>query len=252
MARARKLGLVGGRGLYYYRINSTDEGNYKEVVYGSADYYEGDEENPVKRVSAIANNNVVTIKNSYLGYYVDAETNDMSWSGYPNEEGSGVGFSVYGGWSTGVAKDNIVAAEDSVINGNVIGGLEFQDQLKVQEENGVLQFRDLHANLVSLKDTTIKAGSIYGSATAEGDLQVNNASYENTNSLNEATTRAVNRYRGVVYIAGEVSADATYARYVTFGQYVDTEKLEGVDYKVALSYYPSTDPTAKTQIDKRH
>ena len=243
MAGARKLGLVGGRGLYYLRINSDNDGTYKEFVHGSDEFYVGDRAG--QRVSAIANNNVVTIKNSYLGYYVDAETNDMSWSDYPNEEGSGVGFSVYGGWSTGVAADNIVAAEDSVINGNVIGGLEFQDQLKVQVENGVLQLRDLHANLVSLKDTTIKAGSIYGSTTAEGDLYKNNASYDNTNSLNEGTTRAVNRYRGAVYIAGEVSADATYARYVTFGQYVDTEKLEGKDYTVALSYYPSTDPSAE-------
>ena len=244
MAGARKLGLVGGRGLYYLRINSDNDGTYKEVVHGSDEFYVGDRAG--QRVSAIANNNVVTIKNSYLGYYVDAETNDMSWSWapYPNEESREVGFTVYGGWSTGVASDNIVAAEDSVINGNVIGGLEFQDQLKVQEENGVLQLRDLHANLVSLKDTTIKAGSIYGSTTAEGDLYENNVSYDNTNSLNEGTTRAVNRYRGAVYIAGEVSADATYARYVTFGQYVDTEKLRG-NYTVALSYYPSTDPSTE-------
>ncbi len=240
MADARKLGLVGGRGLYYYRINSTDTGEYKEVVYGSDEFYKDDGDRSGQRVSAIANNNIVTIKNSYLGYYVDAKNNDMSWHDYPDEEGSGVGFSVYGGWSTGVAADNIVAAEGSVINGNVIGGLEFQDQLKIQEEDGVYQFRDLHANLVSLKDTTIKAGAIYGTTTAEGELQPDSAtSYYQTNSLNEKTTQAVNRRRGAAYIAGDVEADSAYVRYITFGQYVDTKALDGT-FDVFRNYYPGS------------
>lgn len=250
MSGARKLGLVGGRGLYYLRINSNKDGEYKEVVQGSLGYYEGDE---VKRTSAIANNNVVTIKNSYVGYYVDKANNHMSWADYPSEEGSGVGFSVYGGWSTGVAMNNIVAAEDSVINGNVIGGLEFQDQLKVQKDaDGNPLFRDLHANLVSLKDTRIKAGSIYGSTTAEGELS-SASSYANTNSLDEGTTRAVNRRRGVAYIAGDVAADSAYVRYISFGQYLDTSLLDNEkNYEVFQTYYPKDGSAVEefTVLDK--
>lgn len=189
MPNARKLGIVGGRGLYYYRINSNNDGSYKEVVDGAAGFYESGQ-----KASAIANNNIVTIKNSCLGYYISKDNND--WSGnwpnnnnYPTQEASNVGLSVYGGWSTGVAKDNIVAAEDSVINGNVIGGLEFQDQLKVTDR----KFRNLHANLVSLKDVTLKSGSsIYGSATATGTLSTE-VGYTSTNSLDETSVKAVNR-----------------------------------------------------------
>ena len=75
-----------------------------------------------------------------------------------------------------------------------------------------------------MKDTTIKAGAIYGTTTAEGKLQPDSAtSYYQTNSLNEKTTQAVNRRRGAAYIAGDVEADSAYVRYITFGQYVDTK-----------------------------
>lgn len=242
MPNARKLGIVGGRGLYYYRINSNNDGSYKEVVDGAAGFYESGQ-----KASAIANNNIVTIKNSYLGYYISKDNND--WSGnwpnnnnYPTQEASNVGLSVYGGWSTGVAKDNIVAAEDSVINGNVIGGLEFQDQLKVTDR----KFRNLHANLVSLKDVTLKSGSsIYGSATATGTLSTE-VGYTSTNSLDETSVKAVNRRRGGAYIAGKVEADSAYVRYISFGQYLKINELDNKEnYTVLQPYYPVSGQTVQ-------
>ncbi len=230
MPTARKLGLVGGRGLYYYRINAASN----DFVNGTEIYSDGSG----KKVSAIANNNVVSIKNSYIGYYISKNDNDWNtnWanSTYPEADAdhSSVGFTVYGGWSTGIASNNIVAVEDSVINGNVIGGFEFRDQLQVNKDS----LRDLSTNIVSLKDTVLKKGSsIYGSATAVGT-----SSSKGENFLQEDSTKLVNRRRGVAYIAGKVAADSAYVRYISFGQYLELDKLNNeVSYTVSQGYYPT-------------
>ena len=187
---------------------------------------------------ASANNNVVSIKNSYIGYYISKNDNDWNtnWanSTYPEADAdhSSVGFTVYGGWSTGIASNNIVAVEDSVINGNVIGGFEFRDQLQVNKDS----LRDLSTNIVSLKDTVLKKGSsIYGSATAVGT-----SSSKGENFLQEDSTKLVNRRRGVAYIAGKVAADSAYVRYISFGQYLELDKLNNeVSYTVSQGYYPT-------------
>ncbi len=41
-------------------------------------------------------------------------------------------YSVFGGYPAGSAKDNIVVVENSIINGNVYGGFELQNQLTGQ------------------------------------------------------------------------------------------------------------------------
>ena len=253
MKGARKLGLVGGRGLYYYRMNyDYEESTYKEVVNGATGYvnsngetilyYPQEEEGDLKKVSAIANNNIVSVKNSYIGYHLGPAQNDWSWYDSAAEDEQ-VGFSIYGGWSTGVAMNNIVAAEDSTINGNVIGGLEFQDQMKITDG----QLRDLHSNLVSLKDTTLLPGSsIYGTATAT-TKQLANDPY---NRMDEGEVNAVNRRRGIAYIAGEVAADSAYVRYISFGQYLNTSTLDNNEsYDVVRNYYPTEGSLVSEKVD---
>lgn len=256
MDGARKLGLVGGRGLYYYRMNyDYGASKYKEVVNGATGYvsnsgetvlyYPQEEGGDPKKVSAIANNNIVSIKNSYIGYHLAPDEND--WSSWYNEsaQDQDVGFSIYGAWSTGVAMNNIVAAEDSIINGNVIGGLEFQDQMKITGG----QPRDLHSNLVSLKDTTLASGSsIYGTATATTKPDENDKD-NRYNRIDEREIYAVNRRRGIAYIAGEVAADSAYVRYISFGQYLDTSRLDNKEsYEVFKDYYPQAQSSTREQV----
>ncbi|WP_290149702.1 hypothetical protein [uncultured Parasutterella sp.] len=256
MDGARKLGLVGGRGLYYYRMNyDYGASKYKEVVNGATGYvsnsgetvlyYPQEEGGDPKKASAIANNNIVSIKNSYIGYHLAPDEND--WSSWYNEsaQDQDVGFSIYGAWSTGVAMNNIVAAEDSIINGNVIGGLEFQDQMKITGG----QPRDLHSNLVSLKDTTLASGSsIYGTATATTKPDENDKD-NRYNRIDEREIYAVNRRRGIAYIAGEVAADSAYVRYISFGQYLDTSRLDNKEsYEVFKDYYPQAQSSTREQV----
>ena len=77
---------------------------------------------------------------------------------------TGKRFSIYGGYSAGIAENNIVAIENSIINGNVFGGFELQDQL----QGNPAKLRELNPNLVSLHNVTLSPGNaVYGSATAD-------------------------------------------------------------------------------------
>lgn len=159
--------------------------------------------------SSIANNNIVTVKDSYIGYALpDRNTTSANRNEWNNNGGTNwdYGFSVYGGWSTGEAKDNIVAIENSIVNGNVIGGLEFQNIIASDAEH----MRELDANLVSLHNVTLVGNSaIYGTATANGSYQA-----ADSNRLSEASIKSVNRRRGIAYIAGENTASSAYVRYI--------------------------------------
>lgn len=219
MKTARKLGLVGGRGMYDMRIgeNSVD-----------ADQ------------TAIANSNVVTIRNSYIGYALSASDND--WNSGTSDWDNG--FSIYGGWSTGEAKNNIVSVEDSIINGNIIGGLEFQNIIKSDKDH----LRQLNANLVSLHNVTLTGNSsIYGTATANGEYQTGG-----NLRLDESKTQAVNRRRGIAYLAGKNEMNSAYVRYIHFGQYYDNAYLENNytnDINVTQDYYLS-ELKARNQLEQ--
>lgn len=78
--------------------------------------------------SAMADNNIVVINNSQIGTF------------------GGRDMPVFGGYSFGEAKNNIVAIENSTINGNVYGGMELLGQTQATPEHR----RQLHSNLVSL------------------------------------------------------------------------------------------------------
>lgn len=44
----------------------------------------------------------------------------------------------------------------------------------------------------------------------------------------------------MAYIAGEVAADSAYVRYISFGQYLELDKLNNqVNYTIAQAYYPT-------------
>lgn len=125
---ARKLGLVGGRGVYYMRINQVNLPNADNSFHiNNSLVWDG---NAIASNSAIANHNVVTIENSYIGYKVSKDLNDWDPENLSSSWGdSNQAFSIYGGWSTGLAANNIVSIKNSTINGNVIGGLELLDRL---------------------------------------------------------------------------------------------------------------------------
>lgn len=151
---ARKLGLVGGRGMYFWRINQVDLGTRinNSLVWDNGKLAEH---------SSIANNNIVTINNSYIGYKTANDWNTGSTL-------ADFSYAIYGGWSTGIAANNIVSIKDSVINGNVYGGLELQDRLTASGSD----LRPLNANLVSLFNVKFEDGSaVYGTATAEGKFK---------------------------------------------------------------------------------
>lgn len=203
---SRKLGIVGGRGLYNFRT------------------YNGQE-------SAISNNNIVVINNSKIATY-----------------GHGYGMSVFGGYSYGQAMNNIVAMENTAIDGNVYGGMELLGMTRVQNDpvTGFPMRRELHSNVVSLHNVELVGNSsIYGTATADSQTfaESGNAKPEyivSNSAIDERTLKAVNRRRGIVYIGGAVKAASAYARYMHFGQYVDTDSLEAHrTYSVVNSYYPS-------------
>lgn len=239
MPNARKLGLVGGRGNYYLRINQVNLGpNTNNSLVCDGD--------KLAEHSAIANNNIVTIDNSYIGYKVSKDKND--WDTYGEEnlpsnggwKGTNHAFSIYGGWSTGQAANNIVSIKNSVINGNVIGGLELQDRLSVSAGD----LRELDANLVSLFNVKLAEGSaVYGTSSAEGSSTTPSTT-DPVSRVDESSLKAVNRRRGVVYFAGENEVDSVYARYVHFGQYVDNSVLENnpnSERNISRDYYPTSD-----------
>ena len=233
---ARKLGLVGGRGVYYMRINQVNLPNADNSFHiNNSLVWDG---NAIASNSAIANHNVVTIENSYIGYKVSKDLNDwdpenlsLSWGD------SNQAFSIYGGWSTGLAANNIVSIKNSTINGNVIGGLELLDRLSASASD----LRELSPNLVSLFNVKLEKGSaVYGTSTAEGEWETT----EGVDRVKESSLKAVNRRRGVVYLSGENEVDSVYARYVHFGQYVENSILEkdpNTERNISRDYYPTSD-----------
>lgn len=204
-AATRKFGIVGGRGLYNFRI------------------YDGEN-------SAIANNNIVVIKDSAIGTF------------------GGPGMSVMGGYSYGQAKNNIVVMENTKINGHVYGGLELFGMTEASPD----QRRQLHSNLVSLHNVELMGNSsIYGTATADSKTwrqAVNDGDRPNTekqsyfgwDSVDEQSIKAVNRRRGIAHIGGQVKAGSAYVRYIHFGSYIDANTLQAHQtYDVFSPYYPN-------------
>lgn len=189
--KTRKLGIVGGRGFFDYRIYDTKG-----------------KDDPDSINNTIANGNVVLIKNTII-----SDPNSLTGA-----SGSVEGMSVFGGYSYGKAANNIVSASNSKINGNVIGGLEMQGVYSLQKGD---KPRDLHANLVSLHNVVLTDGAIYGASTAVSDLKKGTS-----DRVDEEKIQAVNRRRGIAYLAGAVEADSAYVRYLHFGQYYDESYLE--------------------------
>ena len=235
-ANARKLGLVGGRGVYYMRINQVNLPNADQSVHiNNSLVWDG---NAIADYSAIANHNVVTIENSYMGYRVSKDINDWDPENLNSTWGnSNQAFSIYGGWSTGLAANNIVSIRNSTVNGNVIGGLELQDRLSASASD----LRELSPNLVSLFNVKLEKGSaVYGTSTAEGDWETT----EGVDRVKESSLKAVNRRRGVVYLSGKNEVDSVYARYVHFGQYVENSVLEkdpNIERTISRDYYPTSE-----------
>lgn len=233
---ARKLGLVGGRGVYYMRINQVNLPNADNSFHiNNSLVWDG---NAIASNSAIANHNVVTIENSYIGYKVSKDLNDWDPENLSSSWGdSNQAFSIYGGWSTGLAANNIVSIKNSTINGNVIGGLELLDRLSASASD----LRELSPNLVSLFNVKLEKGSaVYGTSTAEGEWETT----EGVDRVKESSLKAVNRRRGVVYLSGENEVDSVYARYVHFGQYVENSILEkdpNTERNISRDYYPTSD-----------
>ena len=206
--KTEAMGVIGGRGFFSYRLNTgyADKGS---LAYGTE--------------SAIANNNVVVISNSHLG--LDSSYKWSSDNMSNNADATAwYKYSVFGGYSAGSAKDNIVVVENSIINGNVYGGFELQNQLTGQ--NGL---RELHSNVVSLHNVKIMPGNaVYGTATADTVISTNsdlNYGADGQVFFNEDELHPVNRRRGIVYVAGSNFADSVYARYVHFGQYFDPNTM---------------------------
>lgn len=197
--KTRKLGIVGGRALFDRRVYAPGTLAYEQDKNTRSD------------------SNVVLIKNSNIGY-IDKKVDENDYRP----------MAIYGGYSYGFASNNIVSIEDSVINGNVIGGLEMQG---VQKVSGTENLRDLHTNLVSLHNVTLKGKSnIYGTATAEETPQAK----DEDDRVDEENIYLVNRRRGVGYFAGHVEAQSAYLRYVHFGQYYDQQFLQD-NYKDSIS-----------------
>lgn len=215
----RKFGIIGGRGFFSYRINEDVKKDGQ---------------------SSISNNNIVVVSNSLIGLSNPYEENNQKDD--KTTARTGKSFSLIGGYSAGEAKNNVVVAENSVVDGNVYGGFEFLNQL-----NGGGGKRELSANLVSLHNVQIENGSFYGTATGdtvEADKTFIDGRHlsaaDNQIIFDETKVTAVNRRRGVAYLAGEVIAGSAYTRYIHFGEYL-TNLKQGDDVNVSLSYYPTTD-----------
>lgn len=216
----RKFGIIGGRGFFSYRINKDVEKDGQ---------------------SSISNNNIVVVSNSLIGLSNQYKENNQENNNTTARTGKS--FSIIGGYSAGEAKNNVVSVENSVIDGNVYGGFEFQNQL-----TGNGGRRELNANLVSLHNVQIENGSFYGTATGDtvkaSEEFIKNrylSAAENQIIFDERKVTAVNRRRGVAYLAGEVISGSAYTRYIHFGEYL-TNLNPGDDINVTLNYYPTTDP----------
>lgn len=204
---SRKFGIVGGRGVYNFRI------------------YNGEN-------SAISNNNLVIVKNSSIAQDADSKN---------------AGMSILGGYSYGIAKDNITVVENSLVNGHVYGALELFGKTSVSKNDR----RPLHANLVSLHNVELTGdSSICGTATADsktyadqGFTSPSNQGMADNQAVDQTTLKAVNRRRGIAYIGGKVKAASAYVRYIHFGQFVDTDSDEkvtaGKNYNIVAPYYPA-------------
>lgn len=234
---ARKLGLVGGRGNYFMRINQVNLKDKNDSTKINNSLVWDDKE--LAKNSAVADHNIVIVDNSYIGYKISKDSNDWDGLLYTDAdwEGTNHAFSIYGGWSTGQAANNIVSIRNSVVNGNVIGGLELKDRLSASASD----LRSLSPNLVSLFNVKLEKGSaVYGTSTAEGNWTTT----DGVDRVEESSLKAVNRRRGVVYLSGENEVDSVYARYVHFGQYVDNSVLEkntDVERSISRDYYPTSD-----------
>lgn len=184
-----------------------------------------------KEFASYANSNIVTIDNSFIG--LEGKSNWVDWT----QKSFDGAITIYGGWAIGQAKNNIVSIKDSVVNGNVIGALELNGQIKA---TGTGNLRPLDANLVSLYNTKIEKGySVFGTSTANADGQIESG----VTRVDENSLQAVNRRRGIVYLTGENTADSVYARYVHFGQYVDNSVLNenpNTEREIVRAYYPTS------------
>lgn len=229
-------GIIGGRGYFHNRLNLDATGGQ----------------------SSIADGNVVIIRNSRIGF-ANEYASSAKQEGSPDLSKVGsASINVFGGYSVGTAKNNLVVIEDAQIRGNVFGGFELQNKLKGSAETpeGI---RNLNPNLVSLHNVSIAEGfSFYGSATADlyqGTLQLNNTKqgvYNNEDNnhdwlengqyaFNESNLYPVNRRRGVAYLAGKVESDSAYVRCIHFGQYFDSTAsvlTSHEDIGIAKTYYP--------------
>lgn len=228
---ARKYGLIGGRGFFSYRMN-TKKGAPQ---------------------SAIANNNIVVAINSTIGLKNNYQSDDGLKEGMP--------FSVVGGYSPGVAKNNVVVLDNVRINGNVYGAFELLNQL-----TGKDSLRNLSPNLVSLKNVYLEEGSsIYGTATGDtveatgkepSSLKLPILDYSKLSEgqvfFNEKIMKPVNRRRGVVDIAEHVEADSLFARYVQFGQYISSSVEAGTEFNITSPYFLSSgnDIESVTELDQ--
>ena len=229
-----KFGIIGGRGFYSYRLNTGHVDNPNHIP-----------------ESSISNHNIVVIKNSHIGLESTYSATSSKSSTSNDTQYTGKRFSIYGGYSAGIAENNIVAIENSIINGNVFGGFELQDQL----QGNPAKLRELNPNLVSLHNVTLSPGNaVYGSATAdtvEKNVTGNSNFKPETEGqifFDEEKLYAVNRRRGIAYIAGQNTIGSAYVRYIHFGQYYAPDKLEpGTLINVSQSYYPSEVPADKRQ-----
>uniref|UniRef100_UPI00272CCF13 hypothetical protein n=1 Tax=uncultured Parasutterella sp. TaxID=1263098 RepID=UPI00272CCF13 len=230
-------GIVGGRGFFQHRMNFDPKRDGE---------------------SSIANKNIVVIKNSLIGY----ENSYYSWSTSDNkntlEQKGETPISVFGGYSIGSAKDNLVVLDNVQIKGNVYGGLELQNTAKGSLDS----IRELNPNMVSLHNVTLAEGhSFYGTATADlyNGLKGSDEKIPNVDTglgwlepeqgkIDEAMLLPVNRRRGVAYLAGKVESDSAYVRYIHFGQYYDADAVQaGQEITVTKPYYPHVDGQASSE-----
>lgn len=234
-------GITGGRGYFHERLNADTKD---------------------KTQSAISKNNVVIITNSSIGF------NDKYKSyGDPNGDGNLTSsdqegkksINVFGGYSLGIASENLVVLDNSKINGEVFGGFELQNKVKGTTDD----IRNLNANLVSLHNVSIAEGySFYGSGTADlyngNSPTISGNPYYHTNkesgyewledgqyAIEQNHLLPVNRRRGIAYLAGKVESDSAYVRYIHFGEYYDpnssvlTDSSQRKEIRVSKNYYPN-------------
>lgn len=209
---SRKFGIVGGRGIYNFRI------------------YNGER-------SGIANDNIVLIKDSKIAQ---------------DPESMGAGMSVLGAYSYGIAQNNIAVVENSVINGHVYGALELMGKAHLDDSDGKRRdlnanLVSLHnATLTgnsSIYGTATADGKTYKEENQKPPYWPNGGN-QDENTVDQTSLKAVNRRRGIAYIGGKVQAASAFVRYIHFGQFVDSSKeklVPGSSYNIVRPYYPTLD-----------